>query len=387
MSRAFHGETIREKQWTRMFRPGIRAVVPMDYNYLAEHDGAEQAAGRGSGVDKPIDSEDKVYPRTPYLSNVYAQMERRLDTAIFRALFASSTRQARQFVVHGNVKVNGKMMIYPGYQLNPGDMFQVEPDRVMFATGAPKDSKERRAGRQLRARVLKEKEANIETEGNEEDSESTPDTAQTPTAAAVEEMTPEQETKQRRASLQDLMKEAKALLENPSPSLSAKRKQDLRAFQRTVRKAMPRSGSGSVEELDAQLRDITNRLAQPNAPPPADEVKTSSLPAEEMPELSTPSLRGELDSLKPDQLRTLRRALIEAKENPIDPSKSYATPWRPREFMSAFAFVPRYLEVHPKVCAAVYLRHPVARPGLAEVPSPFPIETLSLAHTWYLRRR
>ncbi|MDI1485358.1 MAG: hypothetical protein OHK93_000495 [Ramalina farinacea] len=292
MSRAFHGETIREKQWTRMFRPGIRAVVPMDYNYLAEHDGAEQAAGRGSGADKPIDSEDKTYPRTPYLSNVYAQMERRLDTAIFRALFASSTRQARQFVVHGNVKVNGKMMIYPGYQLNPGDMFQVEPDRVMFATGASKDSKERRAGRRLRARVLKEKEANNETEGTEEDPETTQDTAPTPKPAAVEEMTPEQETKQRRASLQDLMKEAKTLLDNPSPSLSAKRKQDLRAFQRTLRKAMPRAGSGSVEELDAQLRDITSRLAQPIAPVPADETKSNSLPAEEMPELSTPSLRG-----------------------------------------------------------------------------------------------
>lgn len=39
---------------------------------------------------------------------VYAPVERRLDTAIFRALFASSTRQARQFVVHGYVKVNGK---------------------------------------------------------------------------------------------------------------------------------------------------------------------------------------------------------------------------------------------------------------------------------------
>ena len=108
MSRAFHGETIREKQWTRMFRPGIRSVVPMDYNYLAKHDGSEQAAGRGSGAEKPIDNEVQPIPRTPYLSMVYAPMERRLDTAIFRALFASSTRQARQFVVHGNVKVNGE---------------------------------------------------------------------------------------------------------------------------------------------------------------------------------------------------------------------------------------------------------------------------------------
>ncbi len=29
-------------------------------------------------------------------------------------------------------------MVYPGYWLNPGDMFQVEPSSVMFATGAPK---------------------------------------------------------------------------------------------------------------------------------------------------------------------------------------------------------------------------------------------------------
>ena len=41
---------------------------------------------------------------------VFHPLERRLDTAIFRALFASSTRMARQFVVHGHVKVNGKVV-------------------------------------------------------------------------------------------------------------------------------------------------------------------------------------------------------------------------------------------------------------------------------------
>ena len=80
----------------------------MDYQYLAQHDGSEQAAGRGSGADTHPDVQQRPYPRTPYLNMVYAPLERRLDTAIFRALFASSTRQARQFVVHGYVKVNGK---------------------------------------------------------------------------------------------------------------------------------------------------------------------------------------------------------------------------------------------------------------------------------------
>jgi ribosomal protein S4 len=56
------------------------------------------------------DSEEKTRtpPMTPYMQMTYYPLERRLDTAIFRALFASSVRQARQFVVHGLVKVNGK---------------------------------------------------------------------------------------------------------------------------------------------------------------------------------------------------------------------------------------------------------------------------------------
>lgn len=86
----------------------------MDHRYLAMCDGSEQAAGRGSGRDlqegaaeKSPTTERRLSP-TPYMHMTFAPMERRLDTAIFRALFASSTRQARQFVVHGSVKVNGK---------------------------------------------------------------------------------------------------------------------------------------------------------------------------------------------------------------------------------------------------------------------------------------
>ena len=82
----------------------------MDFKTLAEKDGSEQAAGRGSGLEAPPNQRSRSLPKTPYLNMTYAPVERRLDTAIFRALFASSTRQARQFVVHGYVKVNGKQV-------------------------------------------------------------------------------------------------------------------------------------------------------------------------------------------------------------------------------------------------------------------------------------
>ena len=78
----------------------------MDHKYLAQNDGSEQAAGRGMGADTQQPA--ATPPMTPYMQMAYYPLERRLDTAIFRALFASSVRQARQFVVHGRVKVNGK---------------------------------------------------------------------------------------------------------------------------------------------------------------------------------------------------------------------------------------------------------------------------------------
>lgn len=104
--RDYHGENIRENQWTRMFSRRLRSVVPMNPAYLARNDGSLESAGRGSGLE--AQGRKRVVKRTPYMLQTFAPVERRLDVAIFRALFASSARQARQFVVHGCVKVNGK---------------------------------------------------------------------------------------------------------------------------------------------------------------------------------------------------------------------------------------------------------------------------------------
>jgi ribosomal protein S4 len=89
-----------------MFSRYLPSVVEMDARQLAMQDGVEQAAGRGAGRD--MIEEDKKTQLTPYMQMTFWMNERRLDTAIFRSLFASSLRQARQMVVHGHVKVNGK---------------------------------------------------------------------------------------------------------------------------------------------------------------------------------------------------------------------------------------------------------------------------------------
>lgn len=130
----------------RLFSRRLQSAVDLPPEYLAANDGAEQAAGRGSGLTTsnvtaetysrvPKGSTTVRSPShpaqrgrafgnvndmlsehfqnmTPYMQMTFAPLERRLDTAVFRAMFASSVRQARQFIIHGAVKVNGKKVCF-----------------------------------------------------------------------------------------------------------------------------------------------------------------------------------------------------------------------------------------------------------------------------------
>lgn len=113
LTRSYHGEQIREGQWELQFSRRIPSVVPMDAAVLAKSDGSDMAAGRGSGKEEKGSGSRILAKPTPYMSMTFFPQERRLDTCMFRALFASSIRQARNMVTHGHVKVNGKKVRRP----------------------------------------------------------------------------------------------------------------------------------------------------------------------------------------------------------------------------------------------------------------------------------
>lgn len=414
MLRSYHNPDVREGTWTRMFDRRLPAVVPMDHRYLAAKDGSEMSTGRGSGADK---EPEQFNPRerqaqnrgpeiTPYMHMTFHPLERRLDTAIFRALFASSTRQARQFVIHGSVKVNGKKMIYPGYQLNPGDMFQVDPDRVLFATGARKMKADSPLSNQDVRRKMEEREAMRKRKEREEedravgaieeakDVESEAGAGTLEAEAAEGEEGADAKVKKARKELKRLMERAKIILDDSKRDLSGKRQQELRGFTRAVKTAFSKIRGKeesvtqeTVEGLETALAEILTKVPQDAAA--AAEASNAEASSEKQAS-SNPQMQ---DKTKIDAYRArkdaelLHAALERARANPVDTSKPYATPWQPRDYMSAFAFIPRYLEVNQNICSAVYLRHPVARPGLAEVPTPFSAETMGLGFNWYLRRR
>jgi small subunit ribosomal protein S4 len=53
--------------------------------------------------------------------NLFVLLERRLDNVVYRLRFASSRSQARQFVTHGHILVNGRKINIPSYLVRPGD--------------------------------------------------------------------------------------------------------------------------------------------------------------------------------------------------------------------------------------------------------------------------
>ncbi|SHK37679.1 30S ribosomal protein S4 [Thermocrinis minervae] len=54
-------------------------------------------------------------------------LERRLDNVVYRLGFASTRRQARQWIVHGHFLVNGKKVNIPSYRVEVGDVIEVKP--------------------------------------------------------------------------------------------------------------------------------------------------------------------------------------------------------------------------------------------------------------------
>jgi small subunit ribosomal protein S4 len=64
--------------------------------------------------------------KTGATGQVFLQLlESRLDNVVYRMGIASTRRQARQFVAHGHICVNGKRVDVPSYRVDPGDVLEV----------------------------------------------------------------------------------------------------------------------------------------------------------------------------------------------------------------------------------------------------------------------
>jgi len=91
-----YGLQLREKQKTR------RAYGVLETQFLRYFNAAERMKG--------ITGE-----------NLLRLLERRLDNVVYRCGFAHSRAHARQMVLHGHIRVNGKKVNIPSYQVSAGE--------------------------------------------------------------------------------------------------------------------------------------------------------------------------------------------------------------------------------------------------------------------------
>ena len=104
-------------------------------------------------------------------------------------------------------------------------------------------------------------------------------------------------------------------------------------------------------------------------------------------------------SVNPDAIRFFKSRLPEHEDvNGYEEKKQKAeetgeelklTPFYLPPYASPWLFIPAYIEPSFKTCSAIYVRHPTARPGYSEIPTPYDAdgEVVRFAWEWYAQRR
>ncbi|CAG8726059.1 7132_t:CDS:2, partial [Acaulospora colombiana] len=135
--RGYHGDQIGEKKFKRYylpeFIPDVRPRRPMglgirDIESLRMMNRTKEAVAR----ERKAKEEDEELASAPVGSLMFIEVERRLDTIVFRSCLSTSVYQARHLVLTGKVKLNGVVCKSPGKKLEPGDMISVEPTAISF---------------------------------------------------------------------------------------------------------------------------------------------------------------------------------------------------------------------------------------------------------------
>ncbi|WVQ71900.1 hypothetical protein IAR50_001442 [Cryptococcus sp. DSM 104548] len=135
--RGYHGDHIGFTKFSRWYMPEKLPAIHQAEKRNATSaemgkwvEGRERAGGRTA--DEKRVKKKAEDSRAPIGTMLFADVERRLDVAIFRACFAQNVWEGRRYVVQGHVKLNGQVVRNPNVLLNPGDVFTVEPSAIVM---------------------------------------------------------------------------------------------------------------------------------------------------------------------------------------------------------------------------------------------------------------
>lgn len=407
-TRKYHGEHLREKHFKNvLFDKDLKTYSQLD------------ASLKGRDVAP-----------TPITLQTFGTLEKRLEVALFRSMFASSLRQARQFILGGFVKVNGVVIKYPSFPLQSGDVFSVDPEKVLYALGKDKPSLEKALSvdrKQIKSwnHYVYEAKKNPEKIWNLKQKQ--PESLDTLRQAEASEqhkssvnsakklMKIQQDQVTRESILSDILKLGNAAGAAVSEETFNKYgkipgAKCLQIYQGLVEKKHPLISEPSEENISKLFAKDNERSPEEKA---AGRLIIATL--RELQKSEWERIRVEFESLEDgvgnkffessfaEKLKPAtklnKEAILEDEskakvtlpwQNHLfgrkDPSRSYFTPWKPRAFLGAFAILPSHIEISFDTCHAIYLRDPIARPGHSEVISPFPDHVHERAYMYYVRK-
>lgn len=128
----FENEKGRRALERRPFPPGAHGRTRRRGNaseYLSQLQEKQKAKYIYGVLEKQFRNtyEEAVRLQGPTGENLLRLLEQRLDNVVFRAGWASTRPQARQFVSHGLVQVNGKRVNIPSYRVRKGEVISLSP--------------------------------------------------------------------------------------------------------------------------------------------------------------------------------------------------------------------------------------------------------------------
>ncbi|GEQ69360.1 hypothetical protein JCM33374_g3031 [Metschnikowia sp. JCM 33374] len=417
-TRAYHGEHLTESRWKTLFSPNLESVAQLDASL--------------KGVE--------VSP-TPMSLQTFAVLEKRLEFALFRSMFASSVRQAREFIISGSVQVNGVVIRHPAFPLKSGDVFSVAPEKVMLAMGRVKPSvseavkvdnkqiavwnKYVNAAKQNPKDMwdLKQiKPASLNTL-DKSNKEAKIDTIKKFNGVIESEMLKTQRQTTRETFLNKILtiangKEVEELIAEQFLSLVSANKTDsekcIEVYRILKKSSHELVGNHSFDACAKFIATKSTEFGSPDAAKEASNVKKilseivnqqlervrlgaekSKLPEDSKTIPFSPSFASALKSHAPLDKDAVLEDESKAEVNlpwqkglfgRQDPTQPFFTPWTPRPFIGAFAIMPHHIEVSFETCHAIYLNDPVARPDHSEVISPFPDHVHERSYMYYVRK-
>jgi hypothetical protein len=101
-------------------------------------------------------------------------------------------------------------------------------------------------------------------------------------------------------------------------------------------------------------------------------------------ESASESMKDESTTTTESSSAASTKSVKASKSTPPTPKAFFSLP----DYASPFLFIPAYLEANFKTCSAVYVRHPTARAGYSEIPSPYDADgqVMSLSWEWFKAR-